>query len=159
MTMTRTAARVVHDRAGRFSERDEAHPPPDRLTDMWLIIAFAPVLVFLPVLLVALILLVAVPGLLIIVLGAAFYGSLALFGVVAEAARTCRDAARSRAPRDHISSAPGRLSRPAGVGAPALQPVLRSQVIGGPARRVAAAAPLQPTAEDRAAQRRLPPAA
>jgi hypothetical protein len=143
----------------RLSERDEAQPPHDRLTDMWLIIAFAPVLLFLPVLLVAMILLVAVPGLLIIVLGAGFYGSLALFGVAAEAARTSRDAARSRAPRDNTSSAPGRLSRPGGVGAPALQPVLRGQVIGGPARRVAAASSLQPTAQDGAAQRRLPPAA
>jgi hypothetical protein len=163
MTMTRTAARVVHDRAARLSESDEAQPHHDRLTAMSRMIAFAPVLALLPVLLVAGILVVAAPGLVIIVLGAGFYGSLALVGVVGAAAKTRLDAARSRAPRDHTSSAPARPSRPgyrpAGVGAPALQTALRGPVTGGPARRVAAAAALQPTAEDRAAQRRRPPAA
>lgn len=163
MTMTRTAARVVHDRAARFSERDEAQPHQDRLTDMWRMIAFAPVLALLPVLLVVGAVLLVVPGGFIIVLGAGIYASLALVGVVGAAAKTWRDARRSRAPRGHTSSAPARPSRPgyrpAGVGAPALQTALRGPVTGGPARRVAAAAALQPTAEDRAAQRRRPPAA
>src|SRR5438046_2975898 len=130
---------------------------------MWRMIAFAPVLALLPVLLVVGTVFVVVPGGFIIVLGAGFYASLALFGAVGAAAKTWRDAARCRAPRAHTSSAPARPSRPgygpAGVGAPALQTALRGPVTGGPARRMAAAAALQPTPEDRAAQRRRPPAA
>ena len=130
---------------------------------MWRMIAFAPVLALLPLLLVVGVVFLVVPGGFIIVLGAGFYASLALFGMVGAAAKNWRDAARSRAPRNHTISAPGRLSRPgyrpAGVGAPALQQALRGPVTGEPARRVAAAPPLQPTAEERAAQRRWPPAA
>jgi hypothetical protein len=125
---------------------------------MWRMIAFAPVLAFLPVLLVVGIIFV-VPGGFIIVLGAVFYASLALFGAVGAAAKTRWDAARSKAPLDHTRSAHGYpISqpgyRPAGLGTPALQPALRGPVTGGPAGRVAAAAPLQPTAQDRAAQER-----
>jgi len=130
---------------------------------MWRMIAYAPALALLPVLWVVGILFLVVPGGFMIVLGAGFYASLALFGWVGAAAKTWRDAARSRAHRNHTSSAPGRLSppgyRPAGVGAPALQQALRGPATGGPARRVTAAAPLRPTAEDRASQRHLPPAA
>jgi hypothetical protein len=74
MTMTRTAARVVRDRAARLSEGDEAQPHHDRLNTMWRMIAFAPVLVLLPFLLVVGTVLVVVPGGFIIVLGAGFYG-------------------------------------------------------------------------------------
>ena len=130
---------------------------------MWRMIAFAPVLALLPLLLVVGVVFLVVPGGFIIVLGAGFYALLALFGVVGAAAKTQRDAARSRARRDHTSSAPGRASRPVyrptGVGAPALQPALRASVTGGPVRRMTAAAPLRPTADDRASQQRLPPAA
>ena len=126
---------------------------------MWRLIAFAPVLAFLPVLLVVGIIFVVVPGGFIIVLGAVFYGSLALFGAVGTAAKTRGDAVRSKAPRDHTRSAHGySISqpgyRPAGLGKRALQPALRGPVTGGPAGRVAAAALLQATAQDRAAQER-----
>lgn len=126
---------------------------------MWRMIAFVPVLAFLPVLLVVGIFLVVVPGGFIIVLGAVFYASLALFGAVGTVAKTQWDAARSKAPRAHPSSAPGHAIsqpryRPAGLGTPALQPALRRAVTGRPPGHVAAAAPLQPTAQDRAAQER-----
>jgi hypothetical protein len=126
---------------------------------MWRMIAFAPVLAFVPVLLVVGIIFVVVPGGFIIVLGAVFYASLALFGAVAAAAKTRWGAARSKAPRDHTTSAHGySISqpgyRPASLGTPALQPALRAPVTGVPAGHVAAAATLQPTAQDRAAEER-----
>src|SRR4051812_41609922 len=109
--------------------------------------AFAPVVAILPVLLGVGIIFLVVPGGFIIVLGAVFYASLALFGAASAAAKTGWDAARAKAARDTGY-------RPAGLGSPALQPALRGAVTGGPASRVAAAAPIQPTAQDRAAQER-----
>jgi hypothetical protein len=108
---------------------------------MWRMIAFAPVLAFLPVLLVVGIIFLVVPGGFILVLGAVFYASLALFGAVGAAAKTRWD---TRSAHGYPTSQPG--YRPAGLGTPALQPSLRCPVTGGPAGRVAAAAPPPPPA-------------
>jgi hypothetical protein len=132
----RSAFRPSHrDREGLRTDRYSArrsvavtHSRSDRLADVVVILAYAPILMVLPVLLVVGLVFVVVPGGFIIVLGGLYYAVLGFTGLLALAARgrwragasrrranTSRDEA-PRSGRSSFGPRPAAAPRPVAVG-------------------------------------------